>query len=55
MSTTIFRGKIKTQEERDNPAHPWRANSLIKANGIPSIALYKGKDCLVKADNEADF
>ena len=36
-------------------AHPWKTHELIEAKGVPTIALFKGKECIVRADSAQDF
>ena len=55
LTMRVFRGIVETKQDWEDINHAWKADSLIKAGGIPSIALYKGKECLARADNEKDF
>jgi len=52
----ILKGTVMSPKEWVGVgSHPWKTHELIRARGVPTIALFKGSECIVRAESEEDF
>ena len=54
-SRPILKGIVTREEWRGNASHPYKANPVYQAAGVPSVILYEGDGALHRVDDLNDF